>query len=341
MSEVSVVEPLEQAPVTPEIAGHASHRPRGRPKKQTTPAKRAVPKSYARVGPRRRANTLRPVLRKLNIGTKNAGQSPSPPRPDPERVVARDPSVNNGNEAARPVTRTIFPRPAVFPGLSGEGRGRNPESHQINDDPRGGHGSLPPPQTQLHSRYRQAGNAESDLANKFVANDVQNQAVQLARPSNSIFGNGSQASFTHPHTPYPQPARAISLPLLRPLAATPNLAHSTSYFSLINDDHHAPAEPTPTGSTLVDPTPTDSTPAFPNFTHLTPANPTLTYPTLTAPNRPDAGTPTIGAAAMTRVHNATIGLAFMTGTLQYPPGGGNVVVYTRPQALQDEQADLV
>ena len=214
-------------------------------------------------------------------------------------------------------------------------------SHQINDDRRADHGSLPPPQTQLHSRYRQAGNAESDIANTFFGNDAHNQTLQPARPPNSIFGNGSQDSLRHPHTPYPQTARAISLPFLRPPAQTPNPAHSTSYFTLINDDHHAPAEPATTGSTLVGPAPTYSTPAFPSFTHQTPANPIFTYPTLTAPIRPSAGTPTIDAAAMARVHNATIGVAFMTGTLQYPPGGGNVVVYTRPQALQDEQADLV
>lgn len=303
MSQLPVAEAQDQAPITaesnPEVARHATPRPRGRPKKQTTPAKRAVHKSYARVGSRRRASFLRPILRRLNIGFKNFGQSPSPPQPGPERAGAREVRVNNANEAARPVPSNTLPRQEVPLRPLWARWGRNTGPPQINHS-QVDHASLAEPQPQLHSRYRQASYAEQDSFNTSYGNSIHNQAVPPAMPPNSIFGNGSRAGPRHPRTPSPRPTRAIQLPLLRPPAPVHNPAHVTSYFSLIHDCHHAHVESNPT-----DPAPNNPAPAF-------------------------AGTPNnTPTSAMTSVHNATIGLAFVTGTLQYTPGGGNPVVTTR------------
>lgn len=316
MSQPPVAEAQDQAPVaaerTPGVARHAAARSRGRPKKQTTPAKRAVPKSYARIGHRRRANFLRPILRRLNIGFKNLGQSPSPPQPGPESALARSVRVNNGSEAARPVPSNTLPRQEVPLVPLWARWGRNTGPPQINHG-QVDHASLAEPQPQLHSRYRQASYAEQDSLNISSENHIHDDlSVPPARPPNSIFGNGSRADPRYPRTPSPRPTRALQLPLLRPPAPVPNPAHVTSYFSLIHDYHHAHVESNPS-----DPAPNNPAP-------------------------PLAGTPNnTPTSAMTGVHNATIGLAFATGTLQYTPGGGNLMVTTGQQALPRRAGSLV
>ncbi len=82
---------LAAAEVAPRVAEEASPRPRGRPRKRGPPANRAAPRYHKRVGPRRRANTLRPVLRKLCRGVQESQERANPPQPRQERQISHEP----------------------------------------------------------------------------------------------------------------------------------------------------------------------------------------------------------------------------------------------------------
>ena len=169
MPENSPEPPREQllaaAEVVPRVAEEASPRPRERPRKRRPPANRAAPQYHRRAGPRLRANTLRPVLRKLCRGVQKSEEKANPPQFRQERQISRGPQQSRSPS-----------RPNVERRPPGNNRFGNNNLHAQVNQPRG-----------------QPGN------NRIRNNNLHAQVNQPQRPENSIFGNGSALASDRPH----------------------------------------------------------------------------------------------------------------------------------------------
>jgi hypothetical protein len=118
---------LHEAPQAAEP--HAQVRPRGRPRKRESSVKPAKPRTRHGAGQRRRANTLRPVLRKLSGGI-SAHQGSSGPRHD-NHAGRGAPSNANGSPAPNaPPTPAL--RSGPLAGQTDRGQERRDASSNID-----------------------------------------------------------------------------------------------------------------------------------------------------------------------------------------------------------------
>jgi hypothetical protein len=316
--------------------------------------KRAAPNPRRRNAPRRRANTLRPILRKLNTGIEQAEQELNPPVAGnverPGEQVAHP--AGNGNDAVEnAILRLLSPGPGALQGPA-ERPGEDPNKRKRNDNDGLRNSPVASPHAQVQGGLQHPGEHSNNKPVNEVQEDGPDRGVERpARPEISAVNNDSMPVLDNAITANSQ-ALSAPLPTLAPDAGpaaipVPSPAPETRSkcntaadvqasgpHSQTGDDEQTVMDTNPSPHATPGTQPAPSPPSVPDGPNhqATPSPPVVPNP---------QGTPNAPATPVTGHPYTALRLAFITNTVEFTPRGRNVTVDNRREDLLRTPAPLV